>query len=75
MSQVEQFIQDHQLDAMRIGGKKVGVGRDRFIEVFNPFTEQRWGRFLKPPWRKCAKPMPLRMPTSPSCHVLTVQPF
>jgi len=47
MSQVEQFIQDHQLDAMRIGGKKVGVGRDRFIEVFNPFTEQRLGTVPK----------------------------
>ena len=47
MSQVEQFIKDHQLDAMRIGGKKVGAGRDRFIEVFNPYTEQRLGTVPK----------------------------
>ena len=47
MSQVAQFIKDHQLDAMRIGGKKVGAGRDRFIEVFNPFTEQRLGTVPK----------------------------
>lgn len=47
MSQVEQFIQDHQLNAMRIGGKKVGAGRDRFIEVFNPYTEQRIGTVPK----------------------------
>ncbi|NBQ05514.1 MAG: aldehyde dehydrogenase family protein, partial [Betaproteobacteria bacterium] len=47
MPQVEQFIQDHQLDAMRIGGRKVGAGRDRFIEVFNPYTEQRLGTVPK----------------------------
>ncbi|MEY4077457.1 MAG: Sulfoacetaldehyde dehydrogenase [Pseudomonadota bacterium] len=47
MSQVAQFINDHQLDAMRIGGKKVGAGRSRFIEVFNPFTEQCIGTVPK----------------------------
>jgi putative phosphonoacetaldehyde dehydrogenase len=47
MSQVAQFIKDHQLDAMRIGGKKVGAGRGRFIEVFNPFTEQCIGTVPK----------------------------
>ena len=47
MSQVAQFIKDHHLDAMRIGGKKVGAGRSRFIEVFNPFTEQCIGTVPK----------------------------
>ena len=47
MSQVAQFIKDHQLDAMRIAGKKVGAGRSRFIEVFNPFTEQCIGTVPK----------------------------
>ena len=47
MSQVAQFIKDHQLDAMRIGGKKVGAGRSRFIEVLNPFTEQCIGTVPK----------------------------
>ena len=47
MSQVAQFIKDHQLDAMRIGGKKVGAGRDRFIEVFNPFTAECIGTVPK----------------------------
>ena len=47
MSQVAQFIKDHQLDAMRMGGKKVGAGRSRFIEVLNPFTEQCIGTVPK----------------------------
>ena len=47
MSQVAQFINDHQLDAMRIGGKKVGAGRSRFIEVFNPFTKKCIGTVPK----------------------------
>ena len=47
MSQVAQFIKDHHLDAMRIGGKKVGAGRSRFIEVLNPFTEQCIGTVPK----------------------------
>ncbi len=47
MSQVAQFIKDHQLDAMRIGGNKVGAGRSRLIEVFNPFTEQCIGTVPK----------------------------
>jgi putative phosphonoacetaldehyde dehydrogenase len=44
-----QFIRDHQLDAMRIAGRKVGAGRDgeRAIEVFNPFTAQRIGTVPK----------------------------
>ncbi|MES2632543.1 MAG: phosphonoacetaldehyde dehydrogenase [Pseudomonadota bacterium] len=41
------FIQSHGLDAMRIAGEKVGAGRDRVIEVFNPFTAQRIGSVPK----------------------------
>jgi putative phosphonoacetaldehyde dehydrogenase len=47
MSEVAAFIKDHQLDAMRIGGRRVGVGRERHIEVSNPFTEQRLGTIPK----------------------------
>ncbi|MDP3618429.1 MAG: phosphonoacetaldehyde dehydrogenase [Ramlibacter sp.] len=41
------FIGEHQLDAMRIAGAKVGAGRDRVIEVFNPFTNERIGSVPK----------------------------
>ena len=41
------FIRDHHLDAMRIAGEKVGAGRDRVIEVFNPFTGERIGSVPK----------------------------
>jgi phosphonoacetaldehyde dehydrogenase len=47
MSSIAQFIRDHQLDAMRIAGKKVGAGRERAIEVFNPFTNERIGTVPK----------------------------
>ncbi|MEO5670354.1 MAG: phosphonoacetaldehyde dehydrogenase [Ramlibacter sp.] len=49
MSAIHQFIRDHALDAMRIGGKKIGAGRDgdRAIEVFNPFTTERIGTVPK----------------------------
>ncbi len=43
MSDIGEFIRDHALGAMRIGGKKVGAGRDRAIEVFNPFNNERIG--------------------------------
>ena len=46
-SGIEGFIADHGLDAMRIAGRKVGAGRDRTIEVFNPFTQQRIGTVPK----------------------------
>ncbi|MEZ0309213.1 MAG: aldehyde dehydrogenase family protein, partial [Ramlibacter sp.] len=46
-SQAASFIRDHQLDAMRIAGKKVGAGRDRAIEVFNPATNARIGTVPK----------------------------
>jgi phosphonoacetaldehyde dehydrogenase len=43
------FIRDHQLDAMRIAGRKVGAGRggDRAVEVFDPFTGRRLGSVPK----------------------------
>jgi putative phosphonoacetaldehyde dehydrogenase len=44
---ISQYIRDHQLDAMRIAGRKVGAGRDRAIEVFNPFTGERIGTVPK----------------------------
>ena len=47
MSQVAQFIQEHQLNAMRIGGQKIGAGRERAIDVFNPFTTERLGTVPK----------------------------
>jgi putative phosphonoacetaldehyde dehydrogenase len=37
------FIRSHALDAMRIGGERVGAGRDAGIEVFNPFTNEKLG--------------------------------
>jgi putative phosphonoacetaldehyde dehydrogenase len=46
-SEVAAFIREHGLDAMRIDGKKVGAGRDRAIEVFNPFTNERIGTVPK----------------------------
>jgi putative phosphonoacetaldehyde dehydrogenase len=49
MNTIPQFILDHQLDAMRLAGHKVGAGRsaERSIAVFNPYTEQQIGRVPK----------------------------
>ncbi|MES3001278.1 MAG: phosphonoacetaldehyde dehydrogenase [Pseudomonadota bacterium] len=47
MDKPAQFIRDHQLGAMRIGGAKVGAGRERAIDVFNPFTSERIGTVPK----------------------------
>jgi putative phosphonoacetaldehyde dehydrogenase len=44
---IPDFLRDHGLDAMRLAGKRVGAGRDRNIEVFNPFTEGRIGTVPK----------------------------
>lgn len=46
---INQYIADHQLNAMRLVGKKVGADRDgtRRIEVFNPFTQQLIGTVPK----------------------------
>lgn len=41
------FIRDHQLDAMRIAGERVGTGRERRIDVFNPFTGEQLGSVPK----------------------------
>ena len=49
MNDIKQYILDHQLGAMRLGGRKVGADRaaERRIEVFNPFTEQVIGSVPK----------------------------
>ncbi|MDP3761167.1 MAG: phosphonoacetaldehyde dehydrogenase [Ramlibacter sp.] len=44
---IGQFIRDNGLDAMRIAGRKVGAGRERAIDVFNPFTRERVGAVPK----------------------------
>jgi putative phosphonoacetaldehyde dehydrogenase len=46
---IPQFILDHQLDTMRLAGRKVGAGRsaERSIAVYNPYTEQQIGRVPK----------------------------
>jgi putative phosphonoacetaldehyde dehydrogenase len=46
-SDIAQYIRDHQLDAMRIAGRKVGAGRQDGIDVFNPFTAERIGSVPK----------------------------
>ena len=49
MNTIQQYIQDHQLDSMRLAGRKVGAGcaADRRIAVFNPYTEQAIGSVPK----------------------------
>ena len=49
MNKIEQYVRDLQLDAMRIGGKKVGAGRtpERNIAVFNPFSGAQIGSVPK----------------------------
>ncbi len=53
MSEIADFILDHQLNAMRLNGKRVGSDRavrgggDRVIAVFNPFTAQQIGTVPK----------------------------
>lgn len=42
-----EFIRDHALDQMRIAGRRVGAGRDRVIQVFNPYTRQCIGTVPK----------------------------
>lgn len=46
---ISEYIRDHQLDAMRIAGRKVGAGRsgERAIAVDNPFTGQSIGTVPK----------------------------
>ena len=53
MENIESFILDHHLNAMRLCGKKVGAersgvwGNERAIAVFNPFTEKQIGAVPK----------------------------
>jgi phosphonoacetaldehyde dehydrogenase len=53
MNSIQQYILDHQLNAMRLTGRKVGADRtgrsatDRQIAVFNPFTEEQIGTVPK----------------------------
>ena len=49
MNNIQQFIADHQLNAMRLLGRKVGGERsaERCIAVFNPYTEQQIGSVPK----------------------------
>ena len=47
MRDIATFIRDHQLDAMRVGGQKIGAGRDRKIAVLNPYTEECLGHIPK----------------------------
>jgi putative phosphonoacetaldehyde dehydrogenase len=46
---IEAYIQDHQLNAMRIAGRPRGAGRtaERSITVFNPYTEKVLGSVPK----------------------------
>src|SRR5438874_390605 len=46
-SEAAAYIGDHALGAMRISGRKVGAGRDRCIEVRNPFTGELLGSVPK----------------------------
>ena len=47
MTDIADFIREHQLDAMRLGGQIVGAGRERHIDVFNPYTNARLGQIPK----------------------------
>lgn len=47
MNDIARFIRDNQLDAMRLCGRKVGAGRDRKIEVSNPYTGEGIGSVPK----------------------------
>jgi putative phosphonoacetaldehyde dehydrogenase len=49
MSHIQQYILDHQLNTMRLAGRKVGGDRtaERCIQVYNPFTEQCIGTVPK----------------------------
>ncbi|NDH53030.1 MAG: phosphonoacetaldehyde dehydrogenase [Betaproteobacteria bacterium] len=46
---IEQFILDNQLNAMRLGGRKVGAerGSERSIAVFNPYSGKQIGSVPK----------------------------
>ena len=46
---IEQFILDNHLNAMRLGGRKIGAERagNRAIAVFNPYTNSQIGTVPK----------------------------
>lgn len=46
---IREFIAEQQLDAMRVGGRRLGAGRepDRSIAVHDPFTGERLGQVPK----------------------------
>ncbi|AMO23157.1 phosphonoacetaldehyde dehydrogenase [Ramlibacter solisilvae] len=46
-SPAAEFIHEHQLDAMRIAGRRVGAGRESVIGVSNPYTGERLGSVPK----------------------------
>lgn len=45
MSTITAFIRDHELDRMRIAGRK--AGGERSVDVFNPYTAERIGSVPK----------------------------
>ena len=47
MMDIEGLIKERQLDAMRSLGRKWGAGRERHMEVFNPFTQKCLGTVPK----------------------------
>ena len=47
MMDIPGLIKERQLDAMRSLGRKLGAGRERHIEVFNPFTQTVLGTVPK----------------------------
>jgi putative phosphonoacetaldehyde dehydrogenase len=47
MSEISSYIRDKGLDGMRIAGRKVGAGRERVIEVGNPYTGKTIGSVPK----------------------------
>jgi putative phosphonoacetaldehyde dehydrogenase len=47
MSDITSLIKQHRLDAMRLMGQCVGAGRERHIEVLNPYSGQRIGTVPK----------------------------
>ena len=47
MMDIPSLIKERQLNAMRSLGRKLGAGRERHIEVFNPFTQTVLGTVPK----------------------------
>ena len=47
MMDIPSLIKERQLNAMRSLGRPMGAGRERQIEVFNPFTQTCLGTVPK----------------------------